>query len=126
MTLSNPLGVGLGGFQQRIGEYCSATGRDAHNAYLLISSEMGLASLLIFLGLILQLFKRGWQGIYRGGEEVSRKAGLALVGGMFALLLTNFFSATLRETAVFSYVWVLAAIVFRASENGDEGFQEHK
>ena len=115
MSFSNPLGVGLGAFKRKIEEYGGPTGRDAHNMYLLVSSEMGAGGLLILLGLIFQMFKRGLKGVYCARDEISKKAGLALTGGMTALVVTNLFSATIRDVSVFGYAWVLAAIVYQAT-----------
>lgn len=116
MIMSNPLGVGFGGFPLKIGEYGGPDKKDAHNMYLLVWAEMGLVGLLIFLALLFQLGKRGWQNIHRGEDPISFRIGLALVGGLAGLVFVNFFSVTMRDGSVFGYLWILAALAYKARE----------
>ncbi len=110
MISSNPIGVGLDGFQSEITNYGAPRTMDAHNIYLRVCGEMGIQGLLIFLSLVYQLFKRGWREAKTGENEHGRLVGSALVGGMFAICATNMFSTTMLNSLVIGYVGVLAAI----------------
>jgi O-antigen ligase len=115
MGLSNPLGVGLGEFHNRIGQYGGPEQRDAHNLYLLVWAEMGFFGVAVLLVLMLQLFLRGQVGSRSGNDPISKLAGIGLMAAVIALLVTNFFSVSVRDIAVFGYVWVLAGVIRRVN-----------
>jgi len=57
------IGVGIGNFPSALGQDISLAkaGSSAHNLYLNIAAEMGLASLLVFFLLIFEIFKKAWR-----------------------------------------------------------------
>jgi len=112
MGLSNPLGVGLGEFSNRIGRYGGPEQRDAHNLYLLVWTEMGIAGAVVLVALMVQLLLRGLAGC-SVNDPISRLAGIGLTGAVCALVVTNLFSVSLRDVAVFGYAMILAAVIRR-------------
>lgn len=112
MCAKNPQGVGLGRFQYHIGEYSSEAGRDAHNIYLLILAEAGIYGLIAFFWLLRQFLVRALIAI-RCDDRINQTAGIALIGALSSLMITNFFSVTIRDFGVFGYLWVLAALCTR-------------
>lgn len=114
MILSNPIGVGLDGFQREIVNY-GGPRMDAHNIYLRVWGEMGTQGLLVFLGLIFHLFKRGWQGSRARENGFENLVGTALVGCILALCITNMTSTTMLNSLVVSYIGVLAAVSYQIS-----------
>lgn len=111
MGLANPIGVGMDRFKAEVSNYGGPEMRDAHNTYLLIWGEMGFSGLLIFLLLILKVYKQGIAGWCRGVDAVSKFAGQTLVGSLTALLFTNFFSVTFRDPVIFGYIAILASLI---------------
>jgi len=57
------IGVGIGNFPVVLGQNINLAkaGSSAHNLYLNIAAEMGLAALLIFFLLIFEIFKKAWR-----------------------------------------------------------------
>lgn len=119
MIVSNPLGVGLGGFIRNIRNYIPR-GRDAHNIFLRVWGEMGTQGVVIFTILLVQFIRRGRQATGMLEDDISQIAGLAIIGGMAALCFTNLFSTTMLDSLIFNYMWILAAVSVRKPPEDDE------
>lgn len=54
MVKENPLGVGIGHFEEQIGRYGPETvrGRDAHNTYVLCAGELGVPGLVVYVATV--------------------------------------------------------------------------
>jgi O-antigen ligase len=112
----NPVfGVGYGVFPYIIPYYTSGIGEmDAHNTYLIIAAEMGIPVLLVFLLIILVLFKNTWW-LYRRVEDKFIKAvALGMLGGIAGMLVANMFGSRLESEEVSAYFWILAGLIIRA------------
>jgi O-antigen ligase len=108
------LGVGYGVFSDVIGFYAPTPGADAHNSYITIAAEMGIPALLVFVIIILLVFKKTlW--LYRRSSDFFMKAvALGFLGGIAGLLMANMFGSRLIEEQVSSYFWMLAALIIRS------------
>jgi O-antigen ligase len=116
MIAAHPLGgVGLGRFPHNIDRYAEfplrrSDPRDAHNAFLLHASELGLPS----LGLVLTLYLV-WAGkalrLRRRRHWLDRRVGLALLGSLAAVLVSSMLGSRFSDEALVGYFWVLAALV---------------
>jgi O-antigen ligase len=108
--LESPLfGSGVGSFR-----WASGTLYNAHNTYLEVSVEQGVAGLLLILGLILSLFAR-----------LKHATASGQVAGIF-LLLTWVVAATVGHLAESRVTWVVfsLAILFACDQTSqDAGFQ---
>ena len=94
--LESPLfGSGVGSFR-----WASRTLYNAHNTYLEVSVEQGVAGFFLFLGLILSSFAR-----------LKRATGPGRVAGIF-LLLTWVIAATVDHTAELRVTWVVFSLAF--------------
>jgi O-antigen ligase len=71
MIVDNPMGIGAGQFQSRIGEYGgeNVDRRDAHNTYVLCASEIGIPGLVVYVATILA----GWLALGRAKRRVKRE-----------------------------------------------------
>ncbi|MBI4430614.1 MAG: O-antigen ligase family protein [Candidatus Omnitrophica bacterium] len=107
-------GVGYDLFQPMIKYYWSGERPiDAHNTYLIIAAEMGIPALIIFLWLIGLVFWNTY-ALYKSTHDPYSKAlALGFLGGLFALLMNNMFGSRLDSQEVFSYFWILAAMIVR-------------
>ncbi|MFP4104505.1 MAG: O-antigen ligase family protein [Phycisphaerae bacterium] len=62
MLKSNPLGVGVGNFYQRIGSYAREhQGRDAHNTFVRCVGELGIPGLIVFCLVLGYAVRTCWQ-----------------------------------------------------------------
>jgi O-antigen ligase len=94
--LESPLfGSGVGSFR-----WASGTLYNAHNTYLEVSVEQGVAGLFLILGLIVISFAR-----------LKRATGPGRVAGIF-LLLTWVVAATVDHTAELRFTWVVFSLAF--------------
>jgi len=124
MIGQHPAGVGLRNwtehypkFNVEAGDFYRTRGNDvwgdAHNDYLQMLAELGLASLLIAGMLILGIWKI-YRSIWMGGNESSLRRSLFIGMGLMALFTVMMFSYPLQLTAtpVFMgiYLALLAAI----------------
>jgi putative inorganic carbon (HCO3(-)) transporter len=108
-------GVGYGAFPRFIPRYTDVrVGHlDAHNSYLLIASEMGVPTLLVFL-LILCMVWHYTRWLYRHTEDRSMKAmALGFLGGLTGLLVANIFGSRMDAQVVSGYFWVLSGLIMR-------------
>ena len=88
-------------------------GWDAHNTYLIITAEMGIPALIIFLWVILLIFLNT-RSLYLSTKDPFAKAfALGWIGGIFGLLLSNMFGSRLDSQEVSSYLWIIAALIMR-------------
>ncbi len=93
MTLEHPwLGVGLGQYQQHVGQYFgvvpNATGAqepDIQNLYLVLSSSIGMLGLFCFLGMLLQGIQRALRA-YAHCAPPMRGLALGVTGALIAYL----------------------------------------
>ena len=109
------VGVGYGAFPYIIGSYAGGTkGDDAHNSYLIIASEMGIPTLVVFLWILAVIFwKSRW--LYRRSRDPFFKAmALGWLGGLSGLLVANMFGSRLHSEEISSYFWILCGLIMRA------------
>lgn len=115
MVKDNPVfGVGYGLFPLVLKYYVPDLGEaDAHNTYLIITGEMGIPALIIFLWIILLIFLNTRSLYLRTKDPFAKALALGWLGGLFGLLLSNMFGSRLDSQEVSSYLWILAALVMR-------------
>lgn len=112
----NPLwGVGYGVFPYVIPYYVSGVGEiDAHNTYIIIAAEMGIPVLLVFLLIILVLFRNAFWLYTRVNDYFIKATALGMLGSLSGMLVVNMFGSRLNSEEVSAYFWVLAALIIRA------------
>ncbi|MCA1631773.1 MAG: O-antigen ligase family protein [Acidobacteria bacterium] len=107
-------GVGLGAFGVAYSRYDQGNGRvyrleQAHNDYLQIVSDAGVAGALLALAFVALLFRAGFR---RMDSRDAQRRGVALgaLTGCFAVLVHSFFDFTLHTTANALLFLMLAAL----------------
>lgn len=110
------LGVGYGMFPYMIGNYAPGLeGTDAHNLYLIITAEMGIPMLVIFLIIIFMLFKKSLWLLKNSHDKYFKAFALGMIGSLSGLLIANLLgSRLLYSEELSSYFWLLAGFLMRA------------
>jgi hypothetical protein len=116
MIKDNPVfGVGYGVFPYAIATYVPKVGEnDAHNTYLIIAGEMGIPVLIVFLLIILILFRNTFWLFTRAEDPFVKAVALGMLGGLAGMIVANMFGSRLESEEVSSYFWILAGLIVRA------------
>ncbi len=98
------------------GEGTANTSWYAHNSYLQMASEIGIFGLLVFLYLLVKLFK-GWRGLYRKVDDNFEKiASLGIFMGIFAFLIHGLTETNLYYPKIATLFWfqvgLLASLIY--------------
>ena len=109
-------GVGFGAFPKYLGPYTHGEINykiDAHNIYLHYGAEMGIPTLLVYLGLLL-LAAFYAARLYRlAVDPVIQAIALGVAGGIAAWAGANFFTFCMDSQEAVGYFWILLALVMR-------------
>lgn len=116
MWTDHPMGVGLGRFQEEIGEYAPAyRNYDAHNFFLRLLAECGPLALLALGWLLWRLarlalvVRRAAAG--NGPEAMGLAAGFAVCA--LAMVMTNLYGSRFLEGTVMGSFWILCGLMER-------------
>jgi O-antigen ligase len=115
MIRDHPLaGVGLGAFGVAYGAYDKTNGRlyrleQAHNDYLQVVSDAGLAGAALALFFVVVLFRAGFRRM-ESHDRARRAVALGALTGCFAVLVHSLFDFTLHTTSNALLFLVLAAL----------------
>ena len=115
LIVENPWGIGFNQFKRRIDPYVPAflAGKDAHNFFVLITTEAGLiapVSMLVLLGSMVALARRVLRA--DAGEE-AKVLGSSFLIAIPAVILGNLYGSRFLDGEVMSSFWVLAALAAR-------------
>lgn len=94
-----------------------------HNLYLLVSAELGLLGLIIFLIFIYALLKKSWRYLYSDDPLISC-LGIAFFCCFLGFMVTENFDFSYRLDQIYYLFWTLAALVVALSHL--EGQSESK
>lgn len=120
MIKDHPLaGVGLGAFGVAYGAYDQTNGRlyrleQAHNDYLQVVSDAGVAGAVLALLFVVVLFRTGFHRL-ESHDKTRRAVALGALTGCFAVLVHSLFDFTLHTTSNALLFLTLAAL---ATTNG--------
>lgn len=116
MIKDNPVwGMGYGVFPYAIPAYVPNIGeRDAHNTYLIIAAEMGIPVLVVFLLIIMVLFRNVFWLYTRVQDPFIKAVALGMLGGIAGMIVVNMFGSRLESEEVSAYFWILAGLIVRA------------
>lgn len=109
------LGVGLGHlpFKRMFETYIRTMPiYHAHNTYLEIMAELGILGFLLFLLLIVTVFFYGGKKILTSEDSFVRINGLALMSGLFGVLVHGMFENILYLTKITMTFWIVVALIF--------------
>ncbi len=118
MIQAHPLcGIGLGNFKPMIRQYEDAGARVdsiAHNSYIEIAAEMGLPSLLIFLGILSCSFRslgRVWRETRELGLPLLPQAALGIQAALVGSAVSIFFVSGQYEKSFWLLVFFSTCLV---------------
>jgi putative inorganic carbon (hco3(-)) transporter len=96
-------------FMHAVGPY-----EDTHNYYVKVMLETGIVGLLIFLGIITQMFRAGFS-LFRikEAEDFLRGLGLGVAGMMVATMVANMFGDRWTYIEETGFTWVFVALAIR-------------
>ncbi len=119
LFMENPiLGVGYNGFQMTMNALQTEL-TDTHNYYLKILSEQGIIGFLVFLLLLLKALRQGWKLFKTGSSPFYQGLGLAFLGTIIAVIITNAFGDRWSYLVLGGYFWILWGIVDRGIINSE-------
>lgn len=106
-------GAGLGSFpvirQRQVFDFFQGTG--AHNDYLRLAVELGLAGLASYLALVFVIFRRLVMTYRQIKAKPVSLVVLGMIGFMTAFLFMSFFDNLLQGTPVMWMMWACLAVV---------------
>lgn len=125
------LGTGLGSFGLAYTKYDTRNGRmrleQAHNDYLQTASDAGVAGVILGLGFVVILFRRGFAA--RESQDRFRSAvATSALAGCFAVLVHSLFDFTLHTTSnalLFLTLAAMATIDSRVERTAGAGHHSH-
>jgi putative inorganic carbon (HCO3(-)) transporter len=82
----------------------------AHNLYLAIASEAGLLGLLIFMGLLVAVFRIGWSTLH-ANDPWSETLTIGILGSFVAVLVHGLVAWGLVTYSVFPLFWLLMGLL---------------
>jgi hypothetical protein len=122
------VGVGIGNYQQNIGQYYGSIPKanfnndepDTHNLYLVMAVSVGIPAVLAFLWLVGGFLRRAAAGFAATEDPWLKGLLLGAIGAMASLLVTNVFTETLVHGSGPAMMILFALVAASA------GFSERK
>ncbi len=112
----NPMGIGLNQFRDRIDPFMPdwIKARDAHNHFILITTESGWIGGLVLIILLLGLFGLGTRLYRLAGDETDAKVlALGYMGAWAGVIMGNLTHSVIYAGDVMGLFWILSGLVAR-------------
>lgn len=114
LRAEQPTGIGLNHFKREVGRIDPRyVGMDAHNFFVLISTEAGIFGFLATVLLCLALLWLGWSFMRRADTPESKAMAISFLVSTLALILGNVYGSRMLDGAVTGPYWIFAALVAR-------------
>ena len=88
-------------------------GRDGHNAYLMIGSEMGIPALMVFLTILLYMIRTAWRSYRTSPDLYWKTISICALCSITSLVITNMFGSRVFSLVLTGYLWMLVAILLK-------------
>lgn len=112
----HPWGIGLNHFPRKIGEYApDYAGYDAHDYFVLTTTENGFVAPIILVALLVGLFRMG-RRLEKSGRDDDPQArfyGLILWLGTLAVVMVNIYGSRFVDGNLMSNFWIFAGMAAR-------------
>ncbi|HTT20942.1 MAG TPA: O-antigen ligase family protein [Candidatus Sulfotelmatobacter sp.] len=89
---------------------------DTHNYFVKVFVETGVLGFLLFLWLLGRLLRDGFMLFHSAHDTFFKALGLGLIGWVVCAVVANLFGDRWSFLQVNGYMWVIAGLVWRASE----------
>jgi O-antigen ligase len=110
----HPWGIGLNHFKREIGTYAPRyKNMDAHNNYVLITTEAGYLGPLALAILLIALFALAWRTERMNDSVEAKVLGVAFTMSVLAVAMGNIYGSRFFDGDVMGNFWILAALVAR-------------
>jgi hypothetical protein len=111
-----PLGIGLARFKRTIGDHVppELAGKDAHNFYVLLTTEAGVFAPIFLLVLLVALVRLGQRLAQFRDDDEARALGVGFMMATLAVVLGNIYGSRFLDGDVMGNYWILAGLVARA------------
>lgn len=115
MIKDHPLtGIGINTFYYVYPQYQLPEAKQhlphAHNIFLQIGAEMGLFGVVIFLWLLIRVFKIGWEILRKAKDDYLRALTIGLLASLIAFLINQEFDFMWLTHNLFVFFWILLAM----------------
>jgi O-antigen ligase len=123
---SRPHGIGLNRFQREITPYVppSHAGKDAHNFYVLITTEAGVIAPVILLILLVSLLRLGLRLTSLKSDEEAMTLGVGFTMATLAVMMGNVYGSRFVDGDVMGVYWITAALVARTYQMKQAAIKE--
>ncbi len=109
----NPFGIGLNRFRGEIGDYAEVSGKDAHNAYVLLTAEAGLQGIVALLLVLAGLIAVAVRLIRSARDDETRAFGYGYLVSVACMMLGNLFGSPFFSVEVMGNFWSLSGVAAR-------------
>lgn len=114
LIAERPWGIGLNRFKSEIGRHVpDFKNFDAHNGFLLLTTEAGILSFVVFVTVLFGLFKLARNVIKLDSSDETQLLGNAYLVALLGAILCNLFGSRLFNGEVMGNFWVLSGLVAR-------------
>ena len=111
---ARPWGIGLNHFKREIGQVVPQyKGKDAHNFYVLITTEAGVVAPVVLLLLLIGLYRLGRSVEKLDDSEESKVLGVGFSMTVVAVALGNMYGSRFLDGDVMANFWIFSGIVAR-------------
>ncbi len=114
LITENPWGIGLNHFKREIGAYAPLNkNMDAHNVYVLFTTEAGVLGPLALVILLIKLLLMGLRTQKLNTTLEAKVLGVCYTMSVVAVISSNIYGSRFFEGAVMGNFWILTALVAR-------------
>ena len=111
MIISHPFGIGLNRFKEEIGSYIENVKLDAHNAYVLVCAEAGIAGGLLLIGTMVGLLGTGIGFARVASDPEHRSLAYGYLVSTGCIVLGNVYGSPLFSGEVMGNFWGMSGLV---------------
>jgi O-antigen ligase len=114
LITENPWGIGLNHFKREIGAYAPLNkNMDAHNVYVLFTTEAGILGPVVLVILLIKLLIMGVRTERLNKTVEAKVLGICYTMSVLAVITSNIYGSRFFEGAVMGNFWILTALVAR-------------
>lgn len=108
-----PWGIGLNRFKGMIGNYSPIANMDAHNYYVLFTTEAGIQGVIVLLILMFGLFRMGKKLMAVAETPFDKILAYGYTSSVMSLMLSNIYGSPFSSGEVMGNFWALSGLVAR-------------